>query len=60
MKKGRVIIERKNLRLVEGKRNLGKCWILDDRTSTQEIIMYRWMFTLEQIKKIESWIASKS
>lgn len=56
IKKWRVIIEKKNVRITEGQRTFGKCWIVDDRTSTQEILLYRWMFSNEQIQKLKSWL----
>lgn len=56
IKKWRVIIEKKNVRMTEGRRTFGACWILDDRTSTQEILLYRWMFSNDQIKRLKSWL----
>lgn len=56
IKRWRVIIEKKNVRITEGRRIFGACWILDDRTSTQEILLYRWMFSSDQIKKLKNWL----
>jgi len=50
------IIQKKDARVIEGRRLFGSCLIIDDRRSEQEIVIYKWMFNAMTLKRMREMI----
>lgn len=49
------IIQKSDARILDSRRFLGNCLVIDDRRSGHEIVIYKWMFsplTLQRIREL--------